>query len=421
MIRISILLFALTLTVFADDGNWPRFRGPNGAGISDAATVPVTWTTNDYNWQVQLPGTGHSSPVIWKNRLFVTCGDDATAKRIVLCLDAATGKSLWQRDYPSETFRQNKDNSYASSTPACDADGVLITWSTPEHVMLLALDNDGREVWKRDFGPLISAHGPGASPIIAGDLVILNNEQEDTTAKPKSKSKKAAETPKVAGKSFVVAVDRKSGKTRWQLDRRSGDSSYITPCVRGNELILCSTATGMSGVDLATGRLNWELSDVFERRCVASPVLAGDLALTGCGNGGVGFQFVAVKAGAKPEKVYALEKPVPYVPTALVKGDRLFLWGDSGAISCHRVETGELIWSDRVQGAFYSSPAWINNRLYNVTKSGDVIVLAAGDKFELLGRVPLGEKCYASPAVANGTLYLRTVSHLFSIGGRRNR
>lgn len=414
------LLAAAAMSALGDDAanhdTWPRFRGPNGNGISDAATVPATWTENDYNWKIQLPGGGHSSPVIWKNRLFVTCADDATAKRFVLCLDAGSGRTLWQREYPSQSYHQNKDNSYASSTPACDADGVVVTWSDPDHVMLLALNNDGREVWRRDFGPFVGAHGSAVSPIIADDLVILHNDQEDPAANPNAYTR--ADSPKSAGKSFVVAVDRGTGKTHWQLDRRSGQSSYSTPCVRGGELILCSTMHGISGVDLATGRLRWELPGVFDKRCVASPVLANDLVISSCGAGGVGSRVVAVRAGTAPEKIYQLEKPVPYVPTALVKGERLFLWGDNGTVSCHKVTNGELIWRERVSGAFYGSPVWIHGRLYNVSKSGDVFVLSAGDSFELLGRIPLGEKCHASPAVAHGALYLRTYSQLFSVGGR---
>ncbi len=406
----------ILLTTAAVAGDWPRFRGPNGSGISDATTIPATWTTNDYRWVVTLPGAGHSSPVIVGNRLFLTCADDATFKRIILCLDATTGKTIWQREFASKKFPKNKDNSNATSTPAADADGVIITWNTSDEVILLALDNNGREVWKRDFGPYIGAHGTAISPIIAGDLVVLDNSQEDPAANPIAY--KEPDSAKEAGKSFVVAVERKTGKTRWQLDRLTGQSAFATPCVRGgNELILCCTKHGFSGVDLATGKPNWELI-TFDRRVVSSPVLNGDVVINGCGGGGVGFRYFAVKAGTKPEQVFTIEKPVPYVPTALVKDGKLFLWGDAGTVICADAATGKEIWRDRVQSAFYSSPVWINGRLYNIAKNGDVFVLSAGDKFELLARVPLGEKSFASPAVANGVLYLRTLSHLFAIGGK---
>jgi outer membrane protein assembly factor BamB len=407
-------IFVLLATATALAGDWPRFRGPNGTGISDAMTIPATWTTNDYRWVVTLPGNGHSSPVIVGNRLFLTCADDATAKRIVLCLDATTGKILWQREFASKLFRKNKDNSNATSTPAADERGVIVAWNTDDEVILLALDNNGREMWKRDFGPFVGAHGTGNSPIIAGGFAILDNSQEDPAAFDKP------EPSRPAGKSFIVAVDRASGTTRWQLDRKTcAKAVYGTPCLRGgNELIVCSTAHGVSGIDLATGKLNWELPGVFNQRVVSSTVLAGDVVINGCGGGGVGAYYPAVKAGAKAEQIFKIEKPVPYVPTALVKDGRLFLWGDTGTIICANAATGKEIWRDRVQGAFYSSPLWAGGRLYNIAKNGDVFVLSAGDKFELLARIPLGEKSHASPAAANGTLYLRTYTKLFALGGK---
>jgi len=409
-------IFILLTCATALASDWPRFRGPNGSGISDATNIPATWTDADYHWKIKLPGTGHSSPVIVGNRLFVTCADDATVKRIILCLDAATGKTLWQREFASRKFPKNKDNSNATATPAADANGVIITWNTSDEVVLLALDNDGRELWKRDFGRYIGAHGTAISPIIAGDLIILDNSQEDPAANPIAY--KEPDSAKEAGKSFVVAVERKTGKTRWQLDRLTGQSAFSTPCVRnGNEVIVCSTKHGFSGIDLATGKLNWELL-AFDRRVVSSPVLHGDIVINGCGGGGAGFRYFAVRAGAKPEIVYQIEKPVPYVPTALVKDGRLFLWGDNGTVLCVRADNGAEIWRDRVQSAFYGSPVWINGRIYNIAKNGDVFVITAGDKFELLARISLGEKSHASPVVANGTLYLRTESHLFALGGK---
>jgi len=407
-----LLMAALALEAETD---WPRFRGPNGAGISDATGIPVTWTETDYRWKITLPGTGHSSPVIVGRRLFVTCADDITATRKILCLDALTGKQLWLREYPSKPFPKNKDNSNASATPAADTDGVVITWNTSEEVILLALDNDGREVWKRNFGPYIGAHGSAISPVIAAGLVILDNSQEDPAANPDAY--KGTDSPKQAGKSFVVAVERATGRTRWQLDRLSGKAAYATPCVREDrELIVCSTQHGFSGIDLVSGKLNWELV-TFDRRVVSSPVLHGDLVINGCGGGGAGFRYFAVKAGPRPQVVYQVERPVPYVPTALVKDDRLFLWGDNGIVTCLRASTGERLWCDRVPSAFYASPVWIGGRLYNIAKNGDVFVIGAGDKFELLSRIPLGEKSHASPAVAHGRLYLRTLSQVFALGG----
>ena len=413
-------MIACSVPVVGADQNWPRFRGPNGSGLSEATTVPVQWTETSYNWRIKLPGVGHSSPVVWGDRLFVTCGESATAKRLLLCLDAADGHTLWRRDFPSKTYPQNNDNSYATATPAADADGVVCVWTTPGEVLVVALDNAGNEIWRRPLGPFVCNHGSGSSPIIASNLVVLGNDQDDPQATPQNYNK--PDSPKLAGKSFVIALDRHTGVPRWQLDRRSSQAAFATPCVRCRangalELICANTANGLTGVDAATGRVNWMTEKGFVRRCVGSPVIGAGLVITTAGSGGVGSELSAVRLDDKPVLAYALPKPVPYVPTPLIKDDRLFLWGDNGVISCLRAATGELIWREKVEGSFYSSPICVNSHLYGITKVGDVIVLAAADKFELLGRVALGEKCFATPAVANGVMYLRTYSHVFSLGG----
>ena len=411
----------------AKEGQWLRFRGPNGSGISNAATVPAKWTDKDYNWKVTLPGVGHSSPVVSAGRIFVTCGDRRTAKRTILCLAPAGGKVLWRRDYASKPFRQHRDNSFAAASPAADAKGVVVTWTTPQEVVLLALDLDGKEVWRRNLGPFVGIHGSGSSPIILGDLVVLDNSQADPKALPWVYAGPGA--PKKAGKSFLIAVDRKTGKTRWKIERRSSQAAYSTPCVyqggggRG-EIIFSSTSHGITAVDPATGKINWEVGDAFSERCVGSPVTAPGLVIAGDGRGTRGRLFVAVRPGSpdgarKPARAYEIKKPVPLVPTPVVRGNRLFLWGDDGRIACLNVSSGKVIWSERVRATFYGSPVCVNGRLYCISKDGDVFVVAASDKFELLARVPLGEPSYATPAVCDGTMYLRTRSKLFSLGGKK--
>ncbi len=422
-----------TLGAGAGPTDWPRFRGPNGTGISDAKSIPATWTDQDYNWKVALPGTGHSSPVVWANRLFVTCGDAKTATRTLLCLDAATGKTLWQRDFPGKPYRQHGDNAYASASPAADADGVVVSLSTPDEVALAAFDNEGKDAWRRGLGPWVGNHGTGVSPIIEGDLVILANEQEDPRLIPSMYGPNPT-TP--AGKSFIVALDRKTGEIRWQTERTTKISPYSTPCIAQSpdgrpELVLSGNAHGIAALDLATGKPVWEFGNVFKDRCVASPVIAAPasadglpLAIASYGAGTSGALMVAVRAGRpskgiQPTLAWQLKGPVPLVPTPIVKGGRIFLWFDNGTVACHNVETGEQVWRDKVPGAFYGSPVWVDGRLYCIAKNGDVFVVAAGDKFELLARVPLGEPSFATPAVASGILFLRTRTQLFSLGGKR--
>ena len=418
LISIVALGTMATTTLAAD---WPRFRGPDGAGLGTVPNLPLPLSEASRRWCVKLPGTGHSSPVICGTRLFVTCGENATAKRTVLALDAASGSTLWQREFPSKTYQQNKDNSYASATPACDAEGVVVVWTTPEEVLVVALDNAGKEVWRRPRGPFVCNHGSGTSAIIVGDLVVLANDQDDPQAMPEKKNKRGAS--KVAGKSCLVALDRKTGTTRWQLDRRSSLAAFATPCVRRTaagamEIICANTANGLTGVAAATGKIVWGTATGFVQRCVCSPVFGAGLVITTAGSGGAGSECIAVRPGAKAELAYSLPKPLPYVPSPLVFGDKLILWGDNGQVACLRMATGELLWREKVEGTFYSSPIAVNGHVMNVSKTGDVFMLDAGEKFAMPVRFALGEKSFATPAVAGDILYIRTYTQLFAFGGK---
>jgi outer membrane protein assembly factor BamB len=407
LFRIVALLAVFVSGARLGAREWPRFRGPNGAGISNADAVPVRWTEKDHNWKIELPGVGHSSPVLWDDKIFLTCAETGTAMRMILRLSAADGSITWRRDYQSKTYRHHRDNSFATSTPAVDAERVYVTWTTPDEVTLLALNHDGREQWRRNLGPFKSMHGSGTSPIVYDDLVVLANDQK--------------------GEAFLIAVDCGTGRTRWQLKRRSGLTPASTPCIyrpQGGapELIFTSTAHGITSVDPNSGTVNWEVADIFLDRCVGSSAFGHGLIIASYGFGRRGTRLVAVRLGSKDKNVepkveYDITKSVPLVPTPLIRGDLLFLWADDGNVTCADAATGEQIWRRRVDGSFYGSPICVNERLYCVSKKGDVVVLAASDEFQLLARVPLGELSYATPAVSDGVMYIRTYSHLISVGG----
>jgi len=421
------LLFAPLFAAHANAGEneWTRFRGPNGSGISGAQSIPVKWTAKEYNWTINLPGDGSSSPVVWKEKLFVTCNDRKKSIRSVVCVNATDGKIHWRRDFPYTSYRMHRDNDFASATPTVDADGVVVAWSMPKQLLMLALDLEGRELWRRDLGPYVGLHGSASSPIIADDLVILANDQMHPQVMKRHLPKDASMVP---GKSFLIAVDRMSGKTRWKIDRRTVLAGYSTPCVRQTggaapEVVFSGTAHGMTGVDLATGKVNWEIKGILNSRVVGSPQLYEDLVFGSYGSGLSAQRLVAVRAPRKggvkePKVAYDVSQSPPLVPSCLIKDDLLFLWTDSGIASCLDAATGKRHWRERVGGNYYSSPVWIDGRLYCTSKEGEVVVIAADKTFKLLARNPLGEKCFAIPAVANGVMYQRTQTKLFSLGGK---
>lgn len=416
-----LLLILILLAASSQAQEWTRFRGPNGSGISAATGIPVTWTEDDYNWKTKLPVEGSSSPVLWGNKIFLTGDDAENNRRSILCLDAESGRIQWRRDYTFDDYRLHRDNDFASATPCVDQDGVIVVWSTPKQVLMIALDLDGKEKWRRDLGPFRGLHGSASSPVIADGLVLLANDQMD----PKRFSFYLPEdTDWNPGKSFLIALERKTGKTRWEIDRKSELAGYATPCIRrvGDrpEAIFTSTAHGITAVDLQSGKISWEIDKLWDDRTVTSPQLHGDLVFGSFGQGLSGQRFVAVRPDKAREKkgelVYEITKRVPLVPSFVVKDDLLFLWADNGVVTCLDAPTGKIHWQEKVGHSCYSSPVWIDGRLYGISKHGEVIVLAASKEFKELGRVALNEKTFATPAIANGVMYLRTESQLYSLG-----
>jgi outer membrane protein assembly factor BamB len=403
-----VCLSAYLLSRPAGAQDWTRFRGPNGSGISEAATLPAQWTAKDYRWNVKLPGMGHSSPVIWGDRVFITSATEADATQIVLCLRTSDGSQVWRRDFPSATYRKNAAAAFASATPALDAERVYVVWATPKQYTVVALSQkDGSDVWLRDLGPFASEHGFGASPIVWKDLVIAANDQDKV--------------------SFIAALDCKSGQTRWQAKRQTAKASFSPPCLYEPDggkpqLILSSWSHGLTSLDPQTGKQNWDLPVFHNNRIVGSPIVAAGLIFAAAGVGGGGREMVAVQPGVPDRGVeakvaYQVQGLIPYVPTPVAKGPRVFLWRDNGVVACIDAPTGKRLWEERVGGEYFGSPVRVGDRLYCISKSGEVVVLAAADHYQLLARIPLGEKSHATPAVSGGVMYLRTISHLMALGG----
>lgn len=396
---------------------WTRFRGPNGQGISGAKTIPVKWTEKDYNWKIELPGGGHSSPVLWGEKLFVTSGDQQAGNSVIYALNVSDGKVLWQKEYSLKKYSPNKLNSFASATPTVDAEHVYVLWTSPEETILAALNHQGNEIWKRKFEGVRCQHGAGSSPIVHDDMVIFTHEHENKSSPD--------------ARSAWYAVNRKTGETRWTLDRNTGPkTSYSTPCVYATEtgtpqLIFNSYSHGMTSVDPGTGKVIWEVASAFPARVVSSPVIAGELLVGSCGDGGSGKRLIAIRPGSsdrkiQPKEAYSIDSGYrPYVPTSIAKGGLLFTFIDRGYVSCWNSVTGRQLWEEKPAGKFFGSPVCVDGKLYCITMDGDVVVIKAAETYKLLAINPLGETSHATPAIAGGRMYLRTYSLLFSVGGKK--
>lgn len=410
MFRTALACFlSLLLVSSLAAQEWTRFRGPNGTGESEMTGLPASWPAGP-SWKTKLPGIGHSSPVLWGDRVFLISADPDNGTRYVLCLSATDGKILWKQEFAARTSAIHTQNSLASSTPAVDDKCVYAAWATPEEITLVALRHDGSSQWRVNLGPFVSQHGFGASPIVYQDMVILPNDQD--------------------GESFVVALDRGTGEIRWRAPHQSlseQNAAYATPCLyqpagAAPELIFCSRYHGIMAANPTSGATLWE-AKLLDRRPVASPIIVDGLILANCGEGGGNNSVVAVRPprdkNVEAEVVYKIDKSsAPYVPSLVAKGSLVFLWGDRGTVTCIDAPTGKIHWRKRVSGNYSGSPVRVGERVYCVSADGDVVTLAASETFEELGRTALGEVCRSTPAIADGRMFVHTESHLFALGSK---
>lgn len=406
---LTIAVLSVLLAAPGVAENWPRFRGNNGAGISESVDIPSQWSEADYLWVADLRGVGNSSPVIWEDKLFVSAADEGAGKRWLICLHKATGKVLWRGESEFVKYKKHKNNTYASSTPAVDENQVYQLWHSKQGSPLIAYSHEGIERWRYDLGPYLHGQGGATSPVVAGDLVVVAHDHK--------------------ADSFLIALDRQTGKPRWKIPREGKRACYSTPCVRNaggkQQLVFVHCYEGIIGVDPASGEPSWHL-DPFGResqRALASPVIAGDLVIAGSGAVGGDRQIVAVAVDDDNEasEAYRLIRQSPHVPTPLVMGDRLFLWNDGGIVTCCDADDGSVIWQKRVGGNYFASPIAIDDRIFSISTTGEVVVISADDEFRVIAKNQMEQGSKATMATSDNVLFIRTDSKVFAVAGQRQR
>jgi outer membrane protein assembly factor BamB len=407
---------ALALVGRTSAENWPRFRGPNGAGIAADKDIPVQWSEQSgILWKVPLPGQGNSSPIVWGERLFVQTSSAAGRQRSLLCLSVKDGKVLWSRSMPAMKQHIHPKNSLASATPATDGERVYAAFWDGRDILLAAYDFDGKQLWNRDLGSFTSQHGAGASPVVYAGKVFLANDQD--------------------GNSKLIALNAADGSIAWEATRPAFRACYSAPFIRQQkgarpELVVVSTLE-ISGYDPETGTKDWGWAWKFTAkmplRTTASPVYDHDTIFACSGDGNGDRHMVAVHLDGQgkdtqPRLLWQNKKDFPYVPTLLSRGDHVYFVNDRGVAGCYDARTGKRMWQERLQGAsMTASPVLIDGKIYAASEEGDVFVLAAEPVFRLLARNALGEGVRATPAVADGRLFVRGQDHLFCIGKRSGR
>jgi outer membrane protein assembly factor BamB len=419
-----VLIVGLVGVARAD--NWERFRGPNGTGTSSDKNVPLKFGPDEnVLWKVALPGAGNSSPIVWEKHLFLHVAGKDGKSRSLVCLDIADGKVRWEKNIPGVTAKIRADSSLASSTPTTDGKAVYVSFWNGKDILIAAYDFQGDLLWTKNLGTFNSQHGPGASPILFEDMLILANDMD----KDDFNTKIPNDRP-----SMLIALDKKTGRLVWETPRAAERTCYSAPFLRNRpdqkkpELVVTST-TAVTGYNVETGVKLWEAKGWQDpkfktpMRTVATPALVGDvLCVTSGGDAGrfaIGLDLpgVAQSGRSEPQRVWENRKDFPYVASPLARGEHFYFVNDYGFAGCFHARTGKKVWFERLSdAAFNASPVLIDGKVYAASVAGDVYVFAAEPTFRLLARNEMGEVIRATPAVANGRLYLRGDAHLFCIG-----
>lgn len=433
---ILIAAFGNLIVNAKQPANWPQWRGPDGQGVSTEKDLPTEWTANkNIKWKTSIAGRGHSSPIIWGKKIFLTTALDGEAvpgrtpgvthKLLdgsdfvhpdavgadlkhtfkVICLDRDTGKILWERvafEGPVHDSRHKKA-SFASSTPATDGKYVFAFFGTEG---LYAYDYNGRLLWKKDLGKLGTASvGYGVSPILFGDLVIMQCDES-------------------GGQSFIAAFDKKTGKEVWRAARKvdvTWSSPVLVRTAKRTELV-AAAAEAIVAYDPATGKELWRHKGL-ESNAVPTPVVSNDLVVVTSGY--PAKIALALRGGGSgditgtSQLVWSYNKGTAYVPSPILYGDYVYLMTGNGSVTCLDAKTGKVQYEGaRVPKSvtFMASPVAFEGKILLTSEDGDTFMIKAGPVHEVLGTNALGEPVYASPAIADGKIFIRGEKTLYAIG-----
>lgn len=415
MSRIALMLaFAILMYSEAHADNWPAWRGVNGDGISAERNLPIKWSaTDNVRWKVALPVPGNSTPIIWQDHVFLTQGLDGGKRRALIAFNRKDGSKRWQREVECTTAEtSHKQNPPCSASPVTDGEAVY-AWFASAGVV--AHDFNGKELWKRDLGPVLSRWGNGSSPILYKDLLILFHGPGEPNT-------------------FLIALDKRSGKTVWQTDEKAINSPvfgcWSTPIVikagTRDELILPLPGDAVGGdgyfkaYDPNTGKPLWTCKGLGNE-IYAMPAVneTRDLIVGICGHNG---PLMAVKPGGSGDvtdthRVWRQAGKNPQrVGSGVFHQGRFFLANASpSTVECIDPKSGESLWKERVDGNLWGSMLLADGRIYVTNLEGETFVLKAGPAFELLARNKLNDTIYAAPAVYNGEIFLRGYKHLYCI------
>lgn len=411
MCRCLLVLLCVVCVSETQAADWPQFRGPGGQGHSDATNLPLTWSeTENIKWKVPVAGLGWSSPAIKGDQIWITSAVDDGKTLHAIALDRATGKSLHDVTIfeLAEPGPVHAKNSHASPTPLIEGDRVYVHYGAHGTA---CLKTDGTIVWKTQDLKHDHRHGPGGSPVIFEDLLILNCDGSDIQ--------------------FVVALDKNTGEIRWKKkrehigeDRLTGKSnvpmSYTTPLlteINGTIQLLSSGADSIVSYNPRNGEEYWWFRyDGYSN--VPRPVVGKGLVFISSGYDRPEFYAVKVDGTGDVTESHLgwnMKKAAPLNPSPLLVGDELYLVDDDGIATCLDAVTGTQHWQRRIGGNFSASPTLADGKIYLLDEDGKTTVLAPGKKYEVLATNTLEGRTLATPAMVDHSVFLRTDTHLYRI------
>lgn len=388
--------------------NWPGFRGPRGDGSSHETGVPLHWNArSNVLWKVAVPGSGHASPIVWNDRVFTVSCLPGSAERVLLCWEAGTGRRLWQRTVlTSPLERKHPLNSHASSTPATDGKLVFTAFLDRDRMVVSAHDFAGNRRWQVRPGVFHSMHGFCSSPVLFEDQVIVNGDHD--------------------GDGYIVALARKDGRELWRIDRPNKTRSYCVPTIfqaGGRTQMVLSGSKCVTSYDPRDGRLLWIIDGPTEQ-FVASIVYNPEADLFFMTGGYPAHHLLAIRPDGAGNVTnthvawhHRTAKWVSYVPSPISVGPFFLIVSDQGNACCFEAATGKLQWIRRF-GVEHASLVAAEGRVYFLDDKGTTRVVAAARELRQLAENPIGEKCFASPAISNGRLFIRSFQRLWCIGQR---
>jgi outer membrane protein assembly factor BamB len=408
-LRFSFVLFNLCLfPLSARADNWPAWRGPTGQGFCEEKNIPLDWSaTKNVKWKIPLSEPGNSTPIIWKDKIFLTQANNGGTKRSLLCLNKADGKQLWQKDVAYDEKERNWNPSwYANASPMTDGERVVVSFGSAG---VYCYDFEGKELWKRtDLGKWEHQFGNSASPVIYDDLVIQwcgPNEKE--------------------GRNFLLGMDKKTGKSVWEHNEKEG--SWATPVITkidGKDQLVLATGPRLKGFEPKSGKELWSCEGL-QSYVYPSALISNGIAV---GMSGYGKSSLAVKLGGSgditKDRLWLHPKPANQrVGSGMIVGEHCYIIDENGIPRCYELQTGKNLWEDvdKLKSLTWGSLVHAEGRFYIMLRNGDTVVFAAKPKFEILSINSLerGTQTNSSPALSDGEIFLRTFKNLYCISAKK--